>query len=57
MEIRKYNQQDEEQVKSIFAQYWTDPEFLSELSENLNSTEEEKGEKEKREKRGQEHFL
>ncbi|MEX0910333.1 MAG: GNAT family N-acetyltransferase [Candidatus Paceibacterota bacterium] len=38
MEIRKYNQRDEGQVKNIFAQYWTDPEFLSELSENLNST-------------------
>ena len=38
MQIRKYNQQDEVQVKSIFAQYWTDPDFLDELSENLNST-------------------
>lgn len=38
MKIREYKQQDEVQVKSIFAQYWTDPEFLDELSENLNST-------------------
>ena len=37
MEIREYNQQDEVPVKSIFAQYWTDPEFLNELAENLNN--------------------
>ncbi len=39
MEIREYNQQDEAQVKNIFAQYWTDPEFLEELLKNLNSTD------------------
>lgn len=38
MEIREYTQQDEAQVKNIFTQYWTDPEFLEELSQNLNST-------------------
>lgn len=39
METREYNQQDEDQVKSIFAQYWTDPEFLNELEKNLKFTD------------------
>lgn len=39
MKIRRYNQQDEAQVKTIFVLYWTDPEFLEELSENLNSAD------------------
>ncbi|HAT68573.1 MAG: hypothetical protein A2481_02520 [Candidatus Yonathbacteria bacterium RIFOXYC2_FULL_47_9] len=37
MEIRDYNKKDKEAVQNIFTKYWTDEEFLSELSENIDS--------------------
>lgn len=36
MEIRDYNEKDKRSVRNIFAKYWTDEEFLSELENNLN---------------------
>lgn len=38
MQIKKYNKSYEEQVKNIFTLYWTDVEFLDELSTALNSS-------------------
>jgi L-amino acid N-acyltransferase YncA len=35
MIIREYKQGDQEAVEKIFAMYWTDPEFLKELSDEL----------------------
>lgn len=35
MKTREYNKKDEVEVKNIFAQYWTDTEFLNELTEEL----------------------
>lgn len=35
MIIREFNQADLREVKAIFALYWTDPEFLKELSNEL----------------------
>lgn len=36
MIIRPYAAEDKDQAKAIFAQYWTDNEFLNELEENMN---------------------
>lgn len=38
MLIRKYNKTDQLEVQKIFALHWTDPEFLSELSNALESS-------------------
>lgn len=37
MKVRKYSKKDEVEVKNIFTQYWTDNEFLNELTEELNA--------------------
>lgn len=37
MQIKKYNKNNKEKVENVFKLYWNDPEFLSELSENLES--------------------
>ncbi len=37
MNIRKYQEKDRKDVEEIFDLYWTDPEFLDELSGKLNS--------------------
>ncbi len=37
MNFRNYNKKDELEVRNIFAQYWTDNEFLAELKEELDS--------------------
>jgi len=36
MKIRDYNKKDKEAVQNIFTRYWTDEEFLDELSENID---------------------
>jgi L-amino acid N-acyltransferase YncA len=36
METRAYEERDRNAAKDIFAQYWTDPEFLDELEKNLD---------------------
>lgn len=36
MKIRNYNSNDKGAVQNIFTKYWTDEEFLSELSENID---------------------
>ncbi|MEQ1561644.1 MAG: hypothetical protein ABL899_02910, partial [Nitrospira sp.] len=38
MFIRKFKKSDAEAVKKIFALHWTDPEFLEELSDGLESS-------------------
>jgi len=37
MIIREFKQGDQKEVEEIFALYWTDPEFLEELSGELQS--------------------
>lgn len=37
MHIREFEKNDQEAVEKIFALYWTDPEFLKELSDELES--------------------
>ncbi|MEA2112901.1 MAG: GNAT family N-acetyltransferase [Patescibacteria group bacterium] len=37
MTIREFKQSDQKAVEEIFALYWTDPEFLQELSDELLS--------------------
>ncbi len=37
MVIREFKENDKGAVKEIFALYWTDPEFLKELSDELYS--------------------
>lgn len=37
MIIREFKQEDQKVVEEIFALYWTDPEFLKELSDELQS--------------------
>ena len=37
MIIREFQEHDQKAVEEIFALYWTDPEFLKELSDELNS--------------------
>lgn len=37
MKIRKYYEKDEPEANKIFTQYWTDKEFLDELSGQLNT--------------------
>lgn len=39
MKIRNYHKEDKSAVQNIFAQYWTDKEFLNELAENLDKHE------------------
>lgn len=39
MKIRDYSRKDREAVQNIFTKYWTDEEFLSELSMNLDKGE------------------
>ena len=36
MEIRDYSEKDKRAVQNIFAQYWTDEEFLNEITSNLD---------------------
>ena len=36
MKIRDYNKKDKDAVQSIFTKYWTDEEFLGELSEYID---------------------
>lgn len=36
MKIRDYNKKDRNAVQNIFTKYWTDKEFLSELSKNVD---------------------
>lgn len=38
MEIRDYSEKDKEAVQNIFAKYWTDEEFLSELAKNMDGS-------------------
>lgn len=37
MKIREYKAGDKFGVEKIFLKYWTDPEFLDELSDNLDN--------------------
>jgi L-amino acid N-acyltransferase YncA len=37
IKVRDYKKEDKEQVQDIFIKYWTDPEFLEELSEELDN--------------------
>ena len=37
MTIRKYKEEDLKKVEEIFALYWTDPEFLKELADELGA--------------------
>jgi len=37
MKTRNYNQKDEDAVKKVFAQYWTDTKFLDELAQELRA--------------------
>jgi L-amino acid N-acyltransferase YncA len=45
MIIREYKESDQHAAEGIFALYWTDPEFLKELSGELNSYLKNAGEK------------
>lgn len=39
MEIRNYNEHDKSAVQVIFAKYWTDKEFLNELTKNIEGNQ------------------
>lgn len=39
MEIRNYNEHDKSAVQDIFVKYWTDKEFLNELTDNIDGNE------------------
>lgn len=39
MYIKKYQASNKQSVQDIFAQYWNDPEFLEELTQNLESND------------------
>jgi N-acetylglutamate synthase-like GNAT family acetyltransferase len=36
MKIRDYSEKDKSAIQNIFTRYWTDEEFLNELTEELN---------------------
>jgi ribosomal protein S18 acetylase RimI-like enzyme len=36
MKLREYNENDRSAVQNIFAKYWTDEEFLNELTKNID---------------------
>lgn len=38
MKIRDYSEKDKGAVQNIFSKYWTDEEFLSELSKNIDDS-------------------
>lgn len=39
MYIKKYEASNKQSVQDIFTQYWNDPEFLEELTQNLESND------------------
>ena len=39
MKIRDYSKKDKNAIQNIFTKYWTDEEFLSELSKNIDEGE------------------
>jgi N-acetylglutamate synthase-like GNAT family acetyltransferase len=37
IKVREYKKEDKDQAQDIFKKYWTDPEFLEEISEELDN--------------------